>query len=213
MSPETNRASITLVAGDSAALYHACRGAAAAQTAAYQTLWRILYPPVFYLVRRQPDADDLAQECTQQALVRIHQRLIECHEPAAFRTWARRLACNLTIDELRRRQRLVALPAEEDERPSAMSAIASQPAPDSAVLADINRADLRQLLAQAPISERSHRAVVGRFLDDLPDESLAQTESDLGQAPVLPSHIQVTRAKNLSKLRDWAPLRQFLDAH
>jgi hypothetical protein len=51
--------------------------------------------------------------------------------------------------------------------------------------------------------------VVGRYFDEQPDEALARTESDLAGQTVLPSHIQVTRAKNLAKLRgDTALLEQ-----
>lgn len=196
---------------DSTTLYHACRsGNIHVQRVAYETLWGYLLPVVSYLVRHQPNADDLAQDCTQQALVRIHQRLHECHEPAALRTWARRIACNLTIDELRRRKRLVALPEAEQEPSPSVVTVQMQAAPDEEVLRALEQLELRELLNQAPLSERSRRTVIGRYLDDLADEALAQSESDLAGTVVLPSHIQVTRAKNMAKLRTWQPLQAFL---
>ena len=48
-------------------------------------------------------------------------------------------------------------------------------------------------------------------LTDLDDNDLAQTESDLADEDVRPSHVQVTRAKNISKLRQWSLLHQFLE--
>ncbi len=195
---------------DSATLYRDCRSKeTATQSAAYRTLWNYLLPVAYQLVRSQPDADDVAQECTQWALVRIHQRLHECHEPAAFRSWARRVVSNLAIDELRRQKRLTTLP-DSDSKESASSALAVQHSPDVTVLAHLVEEELRELIVHAPISERSRRVVIGRFLDDLPDETLAQTESELNQSEILPSHVQVTRAKNLAKLRDWSPLRTLL---
>ncbi|RIK33559.1 MAG: hypothetical protein DCC55_34710 [Chloroflexi bacterium] len=199
---------------ESAVLYHACRsGDTNVQQAAYETLWGYLLPVVFFLVREQPDADDLAQDCAQQALVRIHQRLAECHEPVAFRTWARRIACNLTIDELRRRKRLTPLPDAEQEPSSAVALVQTQAAPDEEVLRSFGQMELRELLNQAPLSERSRRTIIGRYLDELADEAMAQTESDLAGTAVLPSHIQVTRAKNMAKLRTWQPLQTFLHEH
>jgi hypothetical protein len=69
---------------------------------------------------------------------------------------------------------------------------------------------IRQGLRQAPISERSYRTIVGRYLDDIPDEELAKSESERTGQTLLPSHLQVTRAKNLSKLRKWKHLSSVL---
>lgn len=172
----------------------------------YQRLWRYLYPTVLYMVRNQPDAADLAQDCAQQALVRVHQRLHECQAPNAFRAWARRIASNLTIDELRLRRRLAPMP-EEEAPESGLPPPDARSAPEASVLASLADAELRSLLAQAPLSDRSRRAVLGRYFDDISDEMLAQAESEIAGNLVLPSHIQVTRAKNLAKLRNWPPLR------
>ncbi len=76
-------------------------------------------------------------------------------------------------------------------------------------MTDINLENLRSLLEKAPISDRSRRVVIGRYLDDADDESLAQTESEIAQKDVLPSHIQVTRSKNITKLRKWDTLRRW----
>ena len=51
---------------------------------------------------------------------------------------------------------------------------------------------------------------MGRFFDQSEDEQLAQVERELSGEAVLSSHVQVTRAKNLAKLRSWQPLREFL---
>jgi len=53
--------------------------------------------------------------------------------------------------------------------------------------------------------------VIGRYLDDSDDETLARAESELAGSDVLPSHVQVTRAKNIAKLRQWPLLTQFLE--
>jgi hypothetical protein len=84
------------------------------------------------------------------------------------------------------------------------------PDEQTAVLANLTADALRQLLQQAPISDRSQRVVIGRYLDDTPDDLLAQAETALSQHLLLPSHIQVTRSKNMAKLRRWPLLTQFL---
>lgn len=193
---------------DSTELYQACRrGDPAEQQQAYQELWRYLYSATNQIMRDQADGAALAQDCAQQALIRIHQRLIECHEPAAFRSWARRIASNLAIDELRRRRRLGALPDPEQGTAPVGLTVA---APEQSVLATLQTEELRALLLQSPMSERSQRVVIGRYLDGTPDEELAEREVNLAGKTVLPSHIQVTRAKNIAKLRQWERLRDYL---
>ncbi len=198
---------------DAQILYNACRGADdAAQAVAYRNLWQHLYRVAHYLVANQRDASDLAQDCAQNALVRIHQRIHECHEPAAFLGWAQRIVSNITIDELRRRKRFTTFEAgETGDENSTFAAIASLlDQPEASVLNRLQIDDLRQLIIQAPISDRSRRVVIGRFFDGVEDDELAQHESRISAELVLASHVQVTRAKNLTKLRGWEPLRQAL---
>lgn len=190
---------------ESTALHAACGSPdTAVQTAAYHTLWHYLYRVAVAMTHSQPDGDALAQDCAQRALLRVHQQYDRCNEPQAFRVWARRIVSNLVIDELRRRQRLQPLPESGPDL--------AQPARvESEVLGEVTAVSLRQLLTQAPISDRSRRVVIGRYLDNDDDETLAQTESRLAGSEVLPSHVQVTRAKNIAKLRQWPLLAQFLD--
>ncbi len=194
---------------DSRELYHACRyGTAVEKQAAYEILWSYLVRVTLQVLYDQADAESLAQECAQRALIRVHERIADCREPAAFRTWARRIGGNLAIDELRRRKRL--LPLEAVKEPAA-SDVPGKVMMETAVSQTIDREQLRSLLNSAPMSERSRRLVVGRFLDDLPDEILAQYESDLADKTIRPSHIQVTRAKNIVKLRTWEPIHLFFE--
>src|SRR4051812_16419281 len=87
----------------------------ALQTHAYQTLWPYLFRIALQLVRDQADADALAQDCAQAALLQIHLRLADCREPKAFHSWAKRIVSNLCIDELRRRNRRHFVDEEPEE--------------------------------------------------------------------------------------------------
>lgn len=188
---------------DSATLYYACQNPdSQVQSAAYTALWQYLYKVVLYLVRDE----HLAQDCAQMALIRIHGRLNECREPAAFRVWARRIASHLALDTLRQQRRLTSLDDEEEEP------AASYAAPESQVTAEILQDDLYGLIGRAPISDRSRRVVLGRYQDDANDETLAGRESETAGQPVLPSHIQVTRAKDIARLRAWQPLQLWLES-
>jgi RNA polymerase sigma factor (sigma-70 family) len=194
---------------DSADLYNACGSSdRAVQAEAYRILWDYLYRIAFYLTARQPDQEALAQDCAQRALIRIHQQRRRCEEPKAFRTWSRRIVSNLTIDELRRRKRLQPLP---DPAQEAQLDTEAAPNPELEIADSLTAVSLRHLLQTSPMSDRSRRVVIGRYLDDLDDNILAQTESELAGEDVHPSHVQVTRSKNISKLRQWPLLRRFLD--
>ena len=200
---------------DNVELYAACQSNdSQLKQAAYEILWNYLYQIAFYMVQDQPEIEALAQDCAQLALIRVHERLAECREPRAFRAWARRIVSRLVIDELRRRKRLVPLiedsaSTEPEEKAPSLPAD-QQPSLENIVLEATHQEALWALINQAPISDRSRRVVRGRYLDNLPDESLAQTESLLAKKTVLPSHIQVTRAKNIAKLKKWELLLSFL---
>ncbi|MFO7683580.1 MAG: sigma-70 family RNA polymerase sigma factor [Chloroflexota bacterium] len=201
---------ITASYQDSADLFYACGSPeTAVQAAAYRELWQVLYHAALHVASQQPDQDALAQDCAQRALVRIHHQRQTCAEPKAFRTWSRRIVANLVIDELRRRQRLQPL---ESTPETALNAASTQTAVslEGEVLENISLESLRRLLGQAPISDRSRRVVIGRYLDDVEDEILAITESEIAQNEIFPSHIQVTRSKNIAKLKKWDVLREVL---
>lgn len=200
---------------DSAALYTACHSTdPQAQSEAYTALWQYLCRVALRVVYDQPDMDAMSQDCAQIALIRIHERLWECADPQAFYGWARRIVTNIAIDELRRRKRLTPLTDEDDHddapATSGLSSSAVTPAYETAVLNKIDQAELRALIEHAPISQRSARVVLGRYFDNLPDEELARVESQLAGQQVLPSHVQVTRTKDIARLRQWERLRAFL---
>lgn len=192
---------------DSATWYNACQRA---EPDAYSALFVYLSRVALQVVYDQPEAEAMAQDCAQTALIRIHQRLGECREPAAFRVWARQIASHVAIDTLRRRARLT-FAAEDDLDVVLSGAALAQPLLEEQTAVAAHLQDLYAALQRAPISDRSRRVVVGRYLQELPDDVLAALESKRAGTAVLPSHIQVTRAKNIAKLRQWPPLLALLE--
>lgn len=179
---------------NSSELYAGCLSEqTAVQTNAYTKLWQIIYPTAFYMANR----DEMrAEEYAQRAIERIFHKIDSCESPATFIGWAKQITRNLIVDELRRQQRLV----DWDETRSWPETGVSL---EERVLEKISVEEWRVVLQQAPLSDRSRRVIIGRFLDDTPDETLSYIESELAQAKVRPSHIQTTRSKNLSKLRTY----------
>lgn len=184
------------------ALYAAClREGSDAQADAFGALWTHLYRVAYAMVGQRSGGETMAADCAQSALVKLHRSLDQCREPAAFRSWAAQIARRSVLDALRREAAARLAPLPEDDSAGA----AEPPEPPS---------DLRELLLTAvrsgPLSERSRRVILGRFFADRPDEDLAAEESRLSGDSVLPSHIQVTRAKNIAKLRHDTALLQRL---
>lgn len=170
-------------------LYDAVRGrhGLPAQEQAFTILGENLYRIAYLRLSRKPDPDMLAADCTQEALIKIYFNLDQCQKPERFCAWAAQIVRNTTVDLLRRTR------------------LEDPPPPDIPVPPPEVRLDLRALLEWAlrkgGLSDRSRRVVSGRFLDEQPDEVLAEQERHLSGEDLRPSHIQVTRSKNLAKLR------------
>lgn len=186
---------------DGLALYNACRSQDAdMQRSGYEALWKYLYSRILHLVSDQPDAEDVAEDCCQDALIIIYEKLDELREPAAFKGWARTIAVNLAKDELKKRKRLS--PIDDIDQSIDLTA----PTDSKGNGED----ELSRLINLAPISNLSRRVVIGRYVNDQPDEELAALEGKDQTRRVLPSQLQVTRSKNFKKLRNWPMLRDYL---
>jgi len=185
-------------------LYIACAAEGSeAQRAAFTTLWGELYRIAYAMLRAYPDPEALAADCTQIALIKVHRNLAQCEHPERFSSWAAQILRRTVLDEIRRPalRRRAELPDDGAGLPNI--------APPSVPEGDL-RATLLAAIADGRLSERSQRVVIGRYFAEAADETLAQAESVHAGQPVLPSHIQVTRAKNLAKLRADAELMERL---
>jgi RNA polymerase sigma factor (sigma-70 family) len=186
-------------------LYIACGNEGSLeQVTAFETLWAGLYRIAAAMLRDYPAGEALAADCAQQALLRIHRNREQCRDPDRFQSWAGQIVRRIVIDELRR---------PEQARRGAWPAIEpAAPAETEALLEMLAGASLRELLqaaiANGGLSERSQRVVTGRYFAERSDEDLARAESELQGSELRPSHIQVTRAKNLAKLRHNSALRE-----
>jgi RNA polymerase sigma factor (sigma-70 family) len=186
---------------DSAALYAACRSAGSdGQFDAFAQLGEYMYCVAYAMLHERPGGGDMAGDCMQQALIKVYQNLDQCRDPDSFRAWAASILRRTVLDHLRQPAvaRVELFPDDHELPPAAIVAAPAEP--------DELGAILRAAIAHGPLSDRSRRVVVGRFFEERDDADLARIESDLASQTVLPSHIQVTRAKNLAKLRADAQL-------
>lgn len=126
--------------------------------AAFESLvdshYRRTYSLIFRMVRNESDAADL----TQETFVRIHRALPCLRETAAQSAWIRRIATNLCLDFLRRRN---AAPA--------MSSLDARPSDDSEALLSWDVADPTSEPDRL-YSNKERLAVLYRAIESLPDD-------------------------------------------
>src|SRR5262245_25375820 len=91
---------------DAAALLAACRSAPPAErAAAFQTLGRLMYRVLWPRVAHDPPLAELAEDCVQDALVKVWRNLEAGRgpdHPERFVSWAARIAANTLVSELRK---------------------------------------------------------------------------------------------------------------
>ncbi|HEX6288856.1 MAG TPA: sigma factor [Herpetosiphonaceae bacterium] len=182
---------------DDRTLYVACQqDGTDAQADAFEQLWAYLYRIAYAMLRTQRDPASLASDCTQKALIKIHRSLEQCRNPVVFREWTAQIVRRVVLDELRRPEyrRYPAISIDDEHAPWLAT---------SQQLADTTdvRALLHDVIFHGPLSERSRRVVIGRYFAEQTDEVLARAETERAGQEIRPSHIQVTRAKNLAALR------------
>jgi RNA polymerase sigma factor (sigma-70 family) len=215
---------------DSQTLYAMCRQeGTSAQAAAFQELGAYLYRVAFHLVRGRPELHDLAEECTQEALLTIWRSLDTCQKPERFLSWATRIVINKLRDEFRRLG-LVSVPAAVEGAPAAqtprrrrvplaqlesLSANEEMPLLDLLVGQEVaaaercEQAETRHLLLQGiarhpGLSAASKFVLLRGFLEDRDDGDLAR---DLHTSR---SNVHTIRCRDLAALRRDAVFMQKL---
>lgn len=131
-----------------------------------QKYQRPIYNLCFRMVGNADDAGDLAQE----AFIRAFQHLGSYDPHYAFSTWLNRIASNVCIDHLRRRQRAPA--SLEDEMEHGWEPVDPGRSPQQQVEAQEDRALVQRLVAGLP--EKYRLAVVLRHMQDKSIKEIAE---------------------------------------
>jgi RNA polymerase sigma-70 factor (ECF subfamily) len=112
-----------------------------------------LREPVFRYLRTLGCRHWLAEEITQEALLRLHRRLTAGNEIADARAWVFRVARNLWIDNRREHQRYPIIGLEDGEHPE-LSQIGAVPDPEQQILRRERLQQIEEELLRLPQLQR-----------------------------------------------------------
>lgn len=181
-------------------LYTACgQDGSEQQRQAFALLYQELYLVCLFMLQTATlsEPQELAQDCAQEAVVKVWKNLATCTYPELFRSWAKTIARNQTLNEIAKLKR-----KREETLDHALDKPLEDPRalPAAALARHEQYLALLDLLATAPISERSRYVILAKYLLQLTEDEISQALHEKEGGEVRPSHVQVTRAKNFKKL-------------
>jgi RNA polymerase sigma factor (sigma-70 family) len=216
-------------------LYEACRTSGPAQAEAFQSLGRYMYQVAYNLVRDRAQLRDLAEECTQEALITIWQSIQGVDDPDRFLSWSARVVINKVYDSCRRLgvgigneqspEDALAQPVRRRRVPLAKQNSLDQIREEGGQLQDIiadapqalpdvsyGRRELLELLttgiARHPdLSDQSKIVIIRGYLDDWDDGILAAA------LHTSRSNVHTIRSRDLGHLRDDSEFLHLLEEY
>jgi RNA polymerase sigma factor (sigma-70 family) len=181
-------------------LYEACgQNGSEQQRSAFDLLYQELYAVSLFMLQTTlaPEPRALAQDCAQEAVVKIWKHLATCTQPDTMRSWAKSIVRNQTLNEIAKLKRKATDSLEEhtdklllDERTTLLETFQAKEKYNA----------ILDLLIAAPLSERSRYVILAKYLLQMTEEEISQALSQKEGNVVKPSHVQVTRAKNFKKI-------------
>jgi RNA polymerase sigma factor (sigma-70 family) len=199
---------------DAAALLSACRySRGAARAAAFQALGRRLYRVLWPRVQSDPRLADLAEDCVQDALVKVWRSLEAGQGPDQadrFLSWAARIAVNTLVSELRKHDAAAAVARPKRVGLRRQVSLDELAAPEDGPARELAATDpgmderlaqreLATLLAEIHdhpgISAQSRTVLLNGYLGEWDDDELAHL-LDTTRA-----NVHVIRSRDLAKLR------------
>ncbi len=134
---------------------------------AFTELFQQLHTPVLNYIYRTVGDRPAAEDITQDAFIRAHQRIAQLGPPYDFKSWVFRIASNLAIDSLRQNKRFVDM--EEPMEP--LGPMTTKRPAERAVQQDQARESVQETLALMPTAYR--QAIVLRELNGLGYQEVA----------------------------------------
>lgn len=168
------------------------RRAKAGDMDALNVLLEPYWDPVFRLAYRVTGHAEDAEDLTQEAFMRVVQRLASYRGECAFRTWVYRVALNTCLTARRRKR----LPAADVE---AMDLKDSQPSPEDWALGRELQERIREEIQKLRAVYRE--AILLRWVAEMPYEEIAETL----QVSVNTARLRVSRGMSQlrKRLRPW----------
>ena len=136
---------------------------------AFTELFQQLHTPVLNYVYRTMGDRHAAEDITQDAFIRAHQRIGQLGPPYDFKSWVFRIASNLAIDSLRQSKRFVDL----DEPMDPLGPMTTKRPAERKVQQSQARQSVQDTLALMPTAFR--QAIILRELSGLGYQEVANT--------------------------------------
>jgi len=220
---------------DGRQLYSDCRTSGPGQAEAFQTLGRYLYQVAYNLIHSRPQLHDLAEDCSQEALITIWQSMDGVEDPDRFLSWAARVVVNKVYDACRRlgvglgdeqptqdgeahlaRRRRVPIGRQSSlneirESGSQLQDIVAD-TPDASPETTYSRRELLETLTfsiarHSMLSDQSKIVLIRGYLNDWDDGMLASA------LHTSRSNVHTIRSRDLDHLRDDAEFLNLLDEY
>jgi RNA polymerase sigma factor (sigma-70 family) len=130
-----------------------------------------------WLSPADPGFDPLAEEVTQEALLKVLDNLDSFEGRSQFTTWAHKIAVNIALSKLRRRRwtdvSLEALTGEDGGAAHPWLAADSSAGPDRRAEQDDLLERINRIIRE-DLTEKQRRALVARLVYDMPADILAR---------------------------------------
>ena len=122
----------------------------------FEGIYRQYSKRVYSLCLRMTRNEAEAQDLTQEAFLQLFRKLDTFRGESAFYTWLYRLAVNVVLMYLRRKQRLMETSLEGSAEADSSAGIPPReiPAPDNHLLGVIDKVSLEQALKKLPLGYR-----------------------------------------------------------
>ena len=164
------------------------------QREAFDLLYRELYAISLFMLQTTAASEPhaLAQDCAQEAIVKVWKHLATCEQPDALRSWAKTIVRNQTLNEIAKLKRRQEDPIEHHvDKPR----LDEQTIPTKRLEKAERYRAILDLLDAAPISERSRYVILAKYLLHMTEEEICQALSQKEGVALKPSHVQVTRGR------------------
>ncbi|MBM4017619.1 MAG: sigma-70 family RNA polymerase sigma factor [Planctomycetes bacterium] len=141
-----------------------------------EALLTVFAPRVYGLLYRLVGRPDVAEDLTQETMLRAYRGLRSYRPEGKFRAWLFRIAVNLARDWIRRQPRQASVSLEEGADPPVAAALGASAPPDSGVTRRERAARVEAGLAR--LSEADREVILLRYYGELAFKDIARATGE-----------------------------------
>ncbi len=189
----TSRTASTVALSERDLIARAAEGDAAGLEALYDQYSR----PVFSLLLRMLQDQQLSEDLTQEVFLRVWQRASSFNpDRGRLASWIFQIAHHAAVDEIRRRKSRPQRPHSSSEAPASMLAITDgSPTPDELAIGSLQREAIAEALSKLPLNQRE--AIEMSYFDGM-------TQAEIAERGGTPLGTVKTRTRlGLQRMRDY----------